>query len=60
MKRILTTIKNNGLIANIWAVLGIACAACVIIAGAWWHIATAGICYIMYNVTREGITDEGE
>ena len=36
----------------IWAALGAACLAGAIFAGAWWHLATAGICYVMYSAHK--------
>lgn len=31
----------------IWSVLGLVCLAAVLIAGAWWHLGSAGVCAAM-------------
>ena len=45
------TINKIG--SRAWAVLGLACIAGVIFAGAGHHIWTAAICWIMYNAMKE-------
>jgi len=35
-----------------WLALGIACLLGVIIAGAWWHLFTTGVCALLYFTHR--------
>lgn len=40
----------------IWSVMGLVCLATVLIAGAWWHLGSAGICAAMaiaFNEEKE-------
>lgn len=44
-KRPITEVLTPG--AMVWSVLGLACLAGVIFAGAWWHLGTTAICGVM-------------
>jgi len=39
----------NNIHKTVFAVLGAACLAGIILAGAWWHIGSFAICYAMFN-----------
>jgi hypothetical protein len=39
----------NNIHKTVFAVLGAACLAGIILAGAWWHIGSLVICYFMFN-----------
>lgn len=40
--------------------LGLLCAGGVVFAGAWWHLFTALICYIMYEAFEEEEAKESD
>ena len=37
----------------IWSVMGLVCLAAVLIAGAWWHLGSAGVCAAMASTLNE-------
>jgi len=43
----------------LWALLGVLAAYGVIIEGAWWHLGTLGICFIMLATFSEKEIQDG-
>lgn len=43
----------NKIQRRFWGILAVCCAATVIFFGAYWHLMTAGICFIMYLASRD-------
>ena len=43
---------TSKIMAYVWLALGIVTAIAVLVHGAWHHLATIGICYIMYRASK--------
>jgi len=53
MQKIIDFSKRMTPGARLWSVLALACLAAVIVAGAWWHLGSAGICAAMASTLNE-------
>lgn len=51
--------ERLNLMSALWAGLAIVCLGAVIIAGAWWHIWTAGLSALMAVASLDEKTEEG-